>query len=53
MRDDADSPLSPMRQTAIMLHEWFMSLRDAGFTEEQALSLIFHSMMVNRGDDDL
>lgn len=41
-----------MRSTAIALHEWFVSLRDAGFTEDQALRLIVQSMTANHGDDE-
>lgn len=46
-----EQPLSPMRASAIMLHEWFENLRAAGFSEEQALTLIVGSMSTNRGDE--
>jgi len=33
-------PFSALKEAAISVHEWFLSLTDAGFTEDQALSLI-------------
>jgi hypothetical protein len=41
-----------MLATAISLHEWFLSLREAGFTEKQALDLIVAAMSSNPGDSE-
>lgn len=41
-----------MMSSAIMLHEWFMSLLGAGFSEDQALRLIAASMSANRGEPE-
>lgn len=39
-----------MLGTAIALHEWFLALRQGGFSEEQALRLICYAMTSNPGD---
>lgn len=38
-RDEKD-PLSPMVQGMTAMHEMFLSLTEAGFTERQALTII-------------
>jgi hypothetical protein len=53
MDDLPQSPLSAMDLTATAMHEWFVSLRNAGFSEEQAINLIIGSMPNNRGDGDM
>lgn len=42
--------LTPMLGTAIALHEWFIALSNAGFSEDQALRLICHAMTTNPGE---
>jgi len=48
MSDKSDNPLNEMFdapegsliEASVMLHEWFLSLVDSGFTEDQAITLI-------------
>lgn len=35
---------------AISLHEWYLALVHAGFTEDQALRMICHAMTANPGE---
>lgn len=53
MDEDAErhaQGLTPMLGTAIALHEWFIALRNAGFSEEQSLRLICYAMTTNPGE---
>ena len=44
--------LNSMTGAAIAMHEWFLSLKNAGFTEAQALKLIAATMKNNAEDDE-
>jgi hypothetical protein len=48
---DEQRGMSSMTGAAIAMHEWFLSLRKAGFSESQALKLIAATMK-NQSDDD-
>jgi hypothetical protein len=41
---------SDLEASSIAMHEWFVTLVDSGFSEEQALKLIAFSLL-NQGDD--
>ena len=42
MTTDGEQPIDQptMREAAIALHEWYTSLRDAGFTEREGVRII-------------
>ena len=35
-----DNPFTALMESAIQLHEWYRSMRDAGFTESEAVAII-------------
>jgi hypothetical protein len=41
-------PSSARRQAAANLHEWYVALREAGFTEAQALTVVTRKLPVGR-----
>jgi hypothetical protein len=45
-----DRSISSMTGAAIAMHEWFLSLIKAGFTEAQALKLIAATMKNDNGE---
>lgn len=52
MADDFNEPLSPMGQAAAGLHELYKALCGAGFTKQEALSIVAISMANAKTDDD-
>lgn len=50
MSEETPEPFSKLAESAVQMHEWFGSLIEAGFTEEQALTLMAKIVMQARGD---
>lgn len=54
MTTNQGMPFSTLTEAAVAAHEWFVSLMDAGFTEDQALKFVV--LQINtapmRGDTD-
>jgi hypothetical protein len=47
-----DSPLSPLQATAAALHEWYVALREAGFTQDEAMAFIVRTVRANHGEGE-
>jgi hypothetical protein len=38
--DEPESPFTQLAEGAIQLHEWYRSMREAGFTESEAVAIV-------------
>ena len=45
-----DEPLNPVLEGAVQMHEMFLALVEAGFTEDQAVKVLVHWVRVNGQD---
>ena len=43
----SDSPLGMLTAGAVMIHEFYASLQDAGFTKREAMELVKHQMSIS------
>ena len=43
----SDSPLGMLTAGAVMIHEFYTSLQDAGFTKREAMELVKHQMSIS------
>ena len=40
-------PVSPLLVLAVAMHEWYVALREGGFTEHEAISIVGQALRPN------